>query len=156
MTDAQLIPRFKTALSDILEETFEKVMGQYLDRGTSLFETLEPITAETASRPVSATCANLAAQVNHVRIYLDCLTRGIMGEDVKVDWDASWQVGEVTDDEWAGIKRELRSQVDTTIATLKSIERWDGEDQIDGVFSIIAHTAYHLGEIRQALCTLNA
>jgi hypothetical protein len=32
-------------------------------------------------------------------------------------------------------------------------EKWDDET-IGGSMAIIVHTAYHLGEIRQALCTL--
>jgi hypothetical protein len=32
-------------------------------------------------------------------------------------------------------------------------EMWN-EDTIGGSLSIVVHTAYHLGEIRQALCTL--
>ena len=31
--------------------------------------------------------------------------------------------------------------------------KWN-EDTIGGALSIMVHTAYHLGEIRQALCTL--
>ena len=49
--------RFTTPFFEMLEETFEHVYGNYLDGGTSLFETLETISAEDASRPVSATCA---------------------------------------------------------------------------------------------------
>ena len=30
----------------------------------------------------------------------------------------------------------------------------DGEDEIGGAMAILGHTAYHLGEIRQALCTI--
>lgn len=48
---------FTKALDGLLNETFSNVQGIYLDRGTSLFETLETISAEDASRPVSATCA---------------------------------------------------------------------------------------------------
>ncbi len=38
----------------MFDETFEQVQGMYLDKGTSLFETLATVTAEEASRPVSA------------------------------------------------------------------------------------------------------
>jgi hypothetical protein len=31
---------------------------------------------------------------------------------------------------------------------------WDSENAIGGALAIVVHTAYHLGEIRQALCTL--
>ncbi|MDQ3524712.1 MAG: hypothetical protein M3451_06625, partial [Chloroflexota bacterium] len=45
------------------EETFTDVTGIFLDRGTSMFETLATISAEEASRPVGGGCANIAAQV---------------------------------------------------------------------------------------------
>jgi len=57
-------------LLDALDETFEQVHGIYLDKGTSLFETLATITAEQASQPVGGRCATLAAQVAHVNLYL--------------------------------------------------------------------------------------
>jgi hypothetical protein len=63
--------RFAEALLTVLEETFEKVQGIFLDRGTSLFETLETITAEEASVPVGGRCATLAAQVKHTAFYLE-------------------------------------------------------------------------------------
>ena len=69
---------FKKELFDLLEETFERVQGIYLDKGTSFFETLETISAVEASRPVSATCASIAAQVEHVRFYLQVLLEGCL------------------------------------------------------------------------------
>ena len=51
----------------LMEETFEaKHHGIYLDKGTSLFETLETISAREASIPVGGKCASVAAQVAHV------------------------------------------------------------------------------------------
>ena len=48
---------FTDELFAVLEETFETHHGIYLDKGTSLFETLETITAAEASRPVGGKCA---------------------------------------------------------------------------------------------------
>jgi hypothetical protein len=46
---------FANNLFAMMEETFEsKHHGIYLDRGTSLFETLETVSAEEASVPVGA------------------------------------------------------------------------------------------------------
>jgi len=36
---------------------------------------------------------------------------------------------------------------------IEDTSAWE-EDQIGGAIAMIAHTAYHLGEIRQALCIL--
>lgn len=155
MTDQTLRERFTTELSDLLEETFEKVGGRYLDQGTSLFETLATISADEASQPVGGRCATLAAQVNHVRFYIEVLERYMRGEEVgRVDWDASWQVGAVDEAEWASLTRRLDAAYRRLRATMGSFTTWDGEDQIGGAMAILAHTAYHLGEIRQALCTI--
>jgi hypothetical protein len=42
-----------------------------LDDGTSLFETLETVSAQEASIPVGGKCASLAAQVAHVIFYIE-------------------------------------------------------------------------------------
>ena len=71
MAEKTLKDHFTEAMQAALDETFENVQGMYLDRGTSLFETLATITAEEASRPVSANCASLAAHVEHMRFYME-------------------------------------------------------------------------------------
>jgi hypothetical protein len=35
---------------------------------------------------------------------------------------------------------------------LQSIEDWNDERPFGGALAIAVHTAYHLGEIRQAMC----
>ena len=149
------LDRFTQELSALLEETFERVRGIYLDRGTSLFETLATISAEEASRPVSATCASIAAQVEHVRFYLEVLERYLRGETVgKVDWQASWRLTTVTPEEWDALKGRLRDTHRDILAVVGDARTWEDENAIGGSMAIVAHTAYHLGEIRQALCTV--
>jgi hypothetical protein len=147
--------RFTNELFDLLRETFEDVQGIYLDRGTSLFETLDTVSAEEASRPVSAECASIAAQAEHVRFYLDVLERVIQKQPVgKIDWQESWQLEKVTPEEWEALKGRLKEAHESVLKVLESHESWEGEDDIGGSLAILAHTAYHLGEIRQALCVV--
>ena len=147
--------RFTNELFDLLDETFEQVQGIYLDKGTSLFETLETISAEQASRPVSAECASIAAQVEHVRFYLQVLERVIQKKPVgKIDWQESWQLEKVTPEEWEALKGRLREAHESVLTVMKSHDSWEGEDDIGGSLAVLAHTAYHLGEIRQALCVV--
>ena len=149
------LERFTDELFPLLEETFERVNGIYLDKGTSLFETLGTITAEEASRPVSAHCASIAGQVEHVRFYLQVLQDYMEQKEVgKIDWQASWHVTAVTSDEWEALKQRLRTTYQGVVALIKSLETWEGENEIGGALAIVVHTAYHLGEIRQALCTI--
>ena len=147
---------FKKELFDLLTETFERVQGIYLDTGTSFFETLETISAEEASRPVSAKCASIAAQVEHVRFYLRVLLEGCLQKKTigKIDWEESWQLKEVTADEWEALKQKLREAHQSVLTAMKGLDVWEGEDDIGASLAILAHTTYHLGEIRQALCVV--
>jgi hypothetical protein len=152
------IELFKKELFECLDETFEQVRGIYLDKGTSLFETLEAVSAEDASRPIAEKCATVAAQVEHVRFYLDVLNDMMQsGEVRKVDWREIWQsVREVTPEEWEEQKLKLRESYQRVLATMKNFDRWEGEYGISGSLAVLAHTAYHLGGMRQALCAIKS
>jgi hypothetical protein len=140
----------------LLTETFESVHGIYLDQGTSLLETLAEITAEEASIPVGGKCATIAAQVTHVCFYLDVLERFMQtGQNERVDWGEIWRtVSAVTPEAWAALQARLRETYQRTREGLAAYDRWDAKHAIGGAVGLIAHTAYHLGEIRQATCTV--
>jgi hypothetical protein len=147
---------FTNALIGLLDETMDHVMGFYLDSGTSLFETLNTISAEEASVPVGGKCATLAAQVKHMAFYLDMVEKSIRDPSTtQVDWGQVWrEVSAVTPQEWRAIQAELRSSYIRILVMIKDVPAWPSEAEIGGAMAILAHTAYHLGEIRQALCTL--
>jgi len=148
--------QLKNELLFLLTETFESVYGVYLDKGTSLIETLSGITAAEASIPVGNKCASIAAQVTHVCFYLDVLDRYMQtGENEKVDWGEVWRtVCEVSPEEWAALQERIRTTYARTRAALQSYDAWHVQDSIAGAVGMIAHTAYHLGEIRQATCVV--
>jgi hypothetical protein len=148
--------RFRTELLDILDETFVRHHGIYLDSGTSLFETLDGISAETASRPVGTACATIGAQVAHVVFFLDVLERYLMtGDSGANDWGEIWRtVAEVTTADWDRLRTDLRLVHARIVGILEALDDWDSDVPIGGALSIVVHTAYHLGEIRQALCTV--
>lgn len=147
---------FKKALYLLLEETFDNVQGIYLDKGTSFFETLATISAEEASIPVGGKCATLAAQVKHTAFYLDVLEENVRTQKFEpVDWDKIWrEVTAVSPQEWQAIQNELRDSYNRTKQLIHDQPEWRNEREIGGAIAMIVHTAYHLGEVRQALCTL--
>ncbi len=149
---------FTTALYGLLDETFDNVQGYYLDRGTSFFETLATISAAEASIPVGGKCATLAAQVKHVAFYLDVLEQAVRTQQFeRQDWGKIWRESSaVTPDEWEALKVDLRASYDRIKTLIADTPDWASEQQIGGAIAVIAHTAYHLGEIRQALCTIRA
>ena len=139
----------------LLDETFENHHGIYLDRNTSLFTTLETVSAEDASIPVGGKCASLAAQIAHVTFYLEVLERYVVYNDSSpADWGYIWRtVEKVTPEEWDEYKRKLKEAYRRIEKMFRENPLWN-EDAIGGSMAIVVHTAYHLGEIRQALCTL--
>jgi hypothetical protein len=149
---------FTQALYALLDETFDNVQGYYLDKGTSLFETLAAISAEEASISVGGQCATLAAQVKHIAFYLDVVDNSVRDPNYpRADWGEIWRtVSHVTPAEWEAIQVELRTNYKRILNLIENTPEeaaWSVE-QIGGAIAVIAHTAYHLGEIRQALCCL--
>ncbi len=156
MTKTLLQENFSKALLKTLEETFEIQHGIYLDKGTSLLATLDQISAGEASTPDGNRCATIAAQVEHVIFYLEVVERAFDRQDVgKPDWGEIWnRVGGVTEAEWDASRARLREIYNRLGKKLRSIENWELNDAMEDAMAIVVHTAYHLGEIRQALCTV--
>jgi len=147
---------FTQALYMLLDETFDNVHGLFLDPGTSMFETLATISAAEASIPVGGQCATLAAQVKHVAFYLDVLEKSVRTQQFeRQDWGKIWrETTAVTPEEWETLKTQLRESYDRLKALINDTTEWPSEREIGGAIAAIVHTAYHLGEIRQALCSV--
>ena len=152
MTQTIPVDVFRRELLDLLDETFENTQGIYLDRNTSLFETLGALTCEQASRAISPNSATIAGHVAHMAFYLgvltDCIERKPIGE---MNWADSWKTREVDETVWTETVRRLREAYERTLAVVKGLQAWEGEDDIGASLAILAHTASHLGAIRQAL-----
>ncbi|MFN8384459.1 MAG: hypothetical protein U0V02_21145 [Anaerolineales bacterium] len=146
---------FRNVLHDLLDETFENHHGIYLDKHNGLIETLELVSAEEASIPVGGKCASLAAQVAHVTFYIESFERfALQGDNSPRDWSLIWRtVEKVTAEEWENYKSKLKDAYRRMEKLFSENPIWD-EDTMGGALSIVIHTAYHLGEIRQALCVL--
>jgi hypothetical protein len=146
---------FLNNLFSLLDETFDNTHGIYLDKDTSLFRTLETVSAAEASIPVGGKCASLAAQVAHVIFYLEVLERYVVYNDsTPADWGEVWRtVEKVTPEEWDKLKSKLKDTYHRIEKIFHDNEVWN-DDSIGSSLAIVVHTAYHLGEIRQALCTL--
>jgi len=155
MTELIQPETFRSVLLALLDETFDNTHGIYLDKDTSLFRTLETVSAQDASIPVGGKCASLAAQVTHVIFYLEVLERYVVHNDSsRVDWGEIWRtVEKITPEEWNALKAKLEATYRRIEKLFHENEVWN-EDSMGGVLAMVVHSAYHLGEIRQALCTL--
>ena len=141
---------FLESILYLLRETFEgSPEGQgsaYLDRGVGIFSTLEKLSAEQVSRGFAAT--TIAAQTEHAKFYLDRLCEFMTGRTERVNWEQSWLIEEVNPAEWDALRQSVRKSYENTLRCLAGIEDWS-EDNVGMAMGMVAHTAYHLGAIRQ-------
>lgn len=137
-------------LSDLVVETFSKVSGHYLDRGTSLLETLAGLDAERVSRPAPGNGETVAAHVFHLCFYLEVLDEYATGRRTgKTDWTQSWVVS--TDEAaWAALLARLAEGERRLLSSCQSWD-WANEEHFGGLVSMVVHSAFHLGALRQIL-----
>lgn len=134
----------------LLRETFEgSPKGQpsaYLDRGVGIFATLGEVSAEAASFEFHGT--TIAGQTEHAKFYLDRLCEFINGRTEAVNWDASWLIEDVDENEWKALLESVRRSYESVLRCLADVPDWN-EVRIGMAMGMVAHTAYHLGAIRQ-------
>ena len=153
-TDKNTIERddFLKDVLIILRETFEgSPEGEgsaYLDRGIGVFPTLEKLSAAQVSTEING--ISIAAHTEHFKFYLDRLCEFIKGKNEPINWEQSWLIDEVNDAEWDSLRIAVRKAYENVLRTFAEVETWNGDNIGDSV-AIIAHTAYHLGAIRQIM-----
>lgn len=154
-TDKNAIAKadFVKAVMVLFRETFEGIRTQdgaiFLDDGVGVFTTLGNISAARASAETNAN--TIAAHAEHARFYLELLDNYLNKNFSVVDFKQSWRVRAVSEDEWDALRENLSKAYRKTSETF---ERGDAEwtlDTITVAVGIVAHTAYHLGAIRQML-----
>lgn len=141
---------FVEGVAYLLRETFEgsppDKPSAYLDRGVGVFTTLDGLSADAASREFHGT--TIAAQTEHAKFYLDRLCEYINGRTEPVNWDDSWLIETVNDAEWNALRASVRASYEKTLRHLAEERPWS-EMQIGMAIGLVAHSAYHLGSIRQ-------
>src|SRR6266480_74935 len=76
--------------------------------------------------------------------------RGLSAEQTSRDRGRSWTVTTVDDAGWADLQARLRREYQNLVVAVETHAVWD-EDALGVAIGAIAHTAYHLGAIRQRL-----
>jgi len=144
------IQQFTGSIAYLLRETFEgSPEGQpsaYLDRGIGFFSTLNNLSADDASKEFTGT--TIAAQTEHAKFYLDRLCEFINGRTERVNWEDSWLIETVNDAEWDALRESVKKAYENTLLCIAAVEDWS-EQRSGMAIGMVAHTAYHLGAIRQ-------
>jgi hypothetical protein len=147
---------FQKAMSRLLSEIFEGPQGGVLviDPGDpGLLGRLEAVDAAAASARPMPGRTTIAMHVDHVVLSLEMFNRWATGESnpwATADWSAAWERKQLTETEWRGLRDRLRQQAAAVREAVMARSHWD-ESDIAHALSIGAHTAYHMGAIRQIL-----
>jgi hypothetical protein len=86
------------------------------------------------------------------------VNRWMAGEEnpwADADWNASWRITTVTEEQWRALLSKLRQAATSWREISKAKQDWDGLAAA-GAISTVAHTAYHLGAIRQILAVASS
>jgi hypothetical protein len=151
---------FQNALVKLLGEIFDGPPGNeafVLNPGDpGLVRQLDTIDARAASARPMPGKTTIAAHVDHVCFGFSILNRWFAGEPnpwAGADWDGSWKRTAVNDEQWRALRGELRRQWEAWRTHMVQRTSWD-DLSASGALSSAAHTAYHLGAIRQILAAL--
>jgi len=144
-----------SVLVRMLREAFEGPPGPWTyftdtSPGTGAFGTISGLSAIQASEPGGPGRTTIAGHVNHLSSSLALSTLGLRGQPTSRDRARSWTVTTVDDRGWADLQARLRREYDSLVVAVETHAVWD-EDALGAAFGAIAHTAYHLGAIRQRL-----
>jgi hypothetical protein len=139
----------------MLREAFEGPPGPWTyftdtSAGTGVFGTIGGLSAAAASREGGPGRTTIAGHVHHLTSSVALSTRGLLGETTSRDRTHSWTVSAVDDAEWAALRARLREEYERLFVAVETHARWD-EDALGVAIGALAHTAYHLGAIRQRL-----
>ena len=78
----------------------------------------------------------------------------INGRTEPVNWEDSWLIDTVNEDEWKALRESVRRTYDETLKCFATVEDWN-EDSVGEAMAMITHTAYHLGAVRQIAKTVS-
>lgn len=152
------------ALADLFDEGFQGAREAgtwYVDNDPEcgLLGTLAGLSAEEASRPLTpGDPLSAASHAGHVRFALSLANRASRGENPypAADWAASWSVRSVRPGEWSALVDSLKAEIEDLRRYIETGKPLEDEMSATGIFGLVAHTAWHLGALRQALGFIRA
>src|SRR5262249_39761313 len=117
----------------------------------------KPIPPATPPRHPFSGNHSISPPSHHLYFGLSVLNRWLSGEEnpwANADFNESWRRLTVTETVWRALRDSLRKEADAWRNTVSARGQWD---DLSGAaaLSTIAHTAYHLGAIRQVLAAAN-
>lgn len=131
-----------------INEEYKSTWFKDNDPASSIIPSLDVLTAEQASRIPPIGRNPVAGHASHLANALEAFVRVAKGGEWDIDWEASWNFPEPLDDEaWAALRARLRAAYMEARAGIAATEF--REEFFVPLAATLAHSAYHLGAIRQ-------
>ena len=142
-------PIITNALLKALEMAF---MGDETNQGwlNGVLFSLEKLSAEDASRSISANHVTAAAHADHIRVTLQAVQAWARGGNPQVDWAASWKIKDLNAVQWDDLRASIRAEYENTQELIRSEPGWT-EQTLTSAINNISHVAYHASAIRQLI-----
>jgi len=141
-------------------DTFSEAMGTeeidrrfFREKDEGIFDILDRLAADQASQRMP-NCNSIVAHARHMMRYIDGDLVAIHGGEPSEDWDETWSIQEMDEQQWAELRRELRNKCAEWSSLIEANPVWENPEWMRGTIGSVAHAAYHLGAIRQLSATL--
>lgn len=128
-------------------------------RESGFLGSIETLSAEEASRPVTpGDRISVASHVGHLRYALGLALRAMRGENPysDADWEGSWAADAVDESTWRAMIEDLKAVAADLRTAIADPEVWTSSMRVTGMIGNVAHAAWHLGAVRQALGLVRA
>lgn len=149
----------ETVLKPFLELLREIYIGSEVEQtwiidgkpGHGVTAAINEITAEQASQPLVEGGSTIAAHTEHLRWSLEFAMTFYNGEQPTGNWEESWAIRKVSDEEWEQLQLALLVAYQKVIYAIKEVKDWSNPHLLKGTIALLPHAAYHLGAVKQLL-----
>jgi len=119
-----------------------------------LLGTVNALSAATASAALTPDEPTIAAHCGHILFLLSFFSAYEQGQTPAADWPGSWLSRIVDEPAWAALRQQLQSTYDSVVARFTPDSAWP-EARVGAAILLLAHSAYHVGQVRQLLTAVN-
>jgi len=155
MSDSEISKAVGDLLIDLLSGSPGSGSWVLNRKDPGLLKSLDLLTSEQASKVPDSGGSSIAAHVDHLRYGFQLLNRWSAGDEqafADADFSAAWRRNTVSQEEWASLREDLRTEAIVWRKSLKHSK--NGGPGIDARIASVVHLAYHFGAIRQIDRTL--
>lgn len=144
-----------TSFLQIFDELYLGVQdfSWVIDRepGLGFTNVIRNISAEEASQTTHAGGSTIAAHTEHLRWSLNFALTYLQGGQPDTDWNKSWLVKTVNQQEWESLQTALQNEYMAVRAAVEAVTDWQQPHLLNGVMALLPHAAYHLSAVKQIL-----